>query len=91
MSGFFADIDYSILKLPTIDNGLDSGKHNRRRCTEFLENEMKDMKRLSKTLKVNINDLAPYFAAYGVASLPQHCGFLLCRFISLESFIFAII
>ena len=51
-----------------------SGKYNRDQSVASLKEQIKNIKRASNTLKVAPNDLAPYFTAYSVISMPEHCA-----------------
>ena len=50
-----------------------SGKHNRKQSIASLKEQIKNIKQASSTLKVDPNDLKPYFTAYSIISMPEHC------------------
>ncbi len=63
------------VEMPSVaSDGSASGKHNREQSVASLKEQIKNIKRASSTLKVDPNDLAPYFTAYSVTSMPEHCA-----------------
>jgi hypothetical protein len=61
------------VKMPSVDNGPQSGEHNRNQSLAHLQKQAENIAQFSGQLGVKPVELAPHFTAYSIVAVPQYC------------------